>query len=119
MLCPNCSTENPTTNCHCTGCGIHFFGDCAGCGHSNPIDAHFCGGCGVSLRQERDSPSSVTAESQPPKSSIAPEQKIERKTISVLFADIVRSTALIDGKDAEVGFGSKAAVNDDAKSIGY
>src|SRR6266516_6783030 len=54
---------------------------CDRCGRSNDDDAHFCQACGASLRVE------------------TPQQ--ERKLISVLFVDIVGSTARADRADPE------------------
>lgn len=55
---------------------------CATCGHENPEDARFCNGCGATL--------GVVA---------APRE--ERKVVSVVFADLVGSTAMAEQSDPE------------------
>jgi class 3 adenylate cyclase/tetratricopeptide (TPR) repeat protein len=55
---------------------------CPSCGHMNAPDARFCSGCGAAL-----------AEAAPPQE--------ERKLVSVLFVDLVGSTARADQADPE------------------
>ena len=62
------------------------------CGFGNSAAAKFCGGCGVSL----------AADGPTPHSHRRPESReAERKWLTVLFADIVSSAALIDKADPE------------------
>ena len=56
---------------------------CVACGHDNPDGARFCNGCGAPL-------SSTTL---PPRE--------ERKTVSIVFADLVGSTARAESLDPE------------------
>jgi class 3 adenylate cyclase/tetratricopeptide (TPR) repeat protein len=56
---------------------------CAACGESNPARAHFCLGCGRPLGDE---------------SAAVPEL---RRSISIIFADLVGSTVLGESLDAE------------------
>src|SRR5262245_22518206 len=53
---------------------------CAACGRANAADARFCGACGAALT--------------PPSDAV-------RKTVSVVFVDLVGSTALGERLDAE------------------
>ena len=55
---------------------------CLECGTELPAHAHFCAGCGVPTEQRR-------------------EPAEERKLATVLFADLVGSTALADSQDPE------------------
>ena len=55
---------------------------CPSCGHQWPGDQHFCGSCGHAL----DTPAGF---------------REERKVITVLFCDLVGSTARADGSDPE------------------
>ena len=69
----------------CVACGGSLEVACAACGHLCPPASHYCGWCGaprteVSRRNENSG---------------------ERKQATVLFADIVGSTELIVGLDAE------------------
>jgi class 3 adenylate cyclase len=54
---------------------------CPSCGNVNPAGAHFCNGCGASLA--------------------AASRREQRKTVTVLFCDIVGSTALGEKTDPE------------------
>ena len=56
---------------------------CATCGQANPEGFHFCGNCGASLET---GPSG---------------RREERKVLTVLYADVVGSTARADGVDPE------------------
>jgi hypothetical protein len=55
---------------------------CPNCGRSAPAAALFCPSCGSPI-------------------AVAPEPSEERKLATVLFADLVGSTALADSQDAE------------------
>ena len=59
---------------------------CASCGAANEPDERFCGDCGAPL----DAPAAAIAEPQ-----------VERRLVSVLFADLVGHTAHSEGKDVE------------------
>jgi class 3 adenylate cyclase/tetratricopeptide (TPR) repeat protein len=54
---------------------------CTRCGRDNVVDAHFCAGCGTPL---------ATA-----------ARREERKVVTVVFADLVGSTARAEGQDPE------------------
>jgi class 3 adenylate cyclase/tetratricopeptide (TPR) repeat protein len=84
MRCQECAHENTLGSRFCTACGTGLTIPCASCGHGVSPDARFCGWCG-----------SARAGSQ------LAEPGGERKQATVLFADIVDSTVLIGGLDAE------------------
>ncbi len=69
----------------CTSCGAPFAAVCAACGRDCPETARFCPWCGAPQRPAA-------------RPAAAPR---ERKQATVLFADIVGSTARIAGLDAE------------------
>src|SRR5262245_11164386 len=85
MRCANCATDNAPGNKFCTGCGGALDSQCSQCGQAVPPAARFCGACG--------------APHAPQVSLVEPHG--ERKQATVLFADIVGSTELIAGLDAE------------------
>lgn len=85
MRCANCATENALGNKFCTGCGTALASRCGQCGRALPPTARFCGACGT--------PQAVAVPRAAPKG--------ERKQATVLFVDIVGSTELIAGLDAE------------------
>ncbi len=82
---------------------------CSRCDFSNEVNEKFCGGCGVELiaQAPRASPAARSPQSYTPahlaervlNSRAALEG--ERKQVTVLFADIQGSTALIEGLDPE------------------
>ncbi len=80
IRCPRCGRENPLSAQFCMHCGNPLAQRCAVCGAGNPPDVHFCLRCGAPLRGEH-----------------APE----RRVVSVLFADLVGSTALVQRLDPE------------------
>jgi class 3 adenylate cyclase len=61
---------------------------CSSCGHSNPALARFCAQCGTAL----------VAKVEP---VTPPRADAELKHITILFADVVGSTELIEGLDPE------------------
>jgi class 3 adenylate cyclase/tetratricopeptide (TPR) repeat protein len=89
-VCPSCSAINAADQRYCTSCGSALGPRCPSCGASNSIDARFCGTCG--------SPLIETGSAQE-----LPREHLgeERKVVSVLFADLVGSTASADGADPE------------------
>ncbi len=89
MRCANCATENAPGNKFCTSCGSPLEAVCAECGRACHPTARFCGWCGA------------------PRSGRTPlvEPRGERKQATVLFADIVGSTEMIAGLDAELAVG--------------
>ena len=97
----------------CSECGARLPTLCTSCGFSNESDEQLCGGCGKPLTAHTISP----IESGSPASYIPPflSEKIlptratlegERKRVTVLFCDVVNSTALTEplGPDAMAGF---------------
>lgn len=79
MHCPSCGTDNPESNGYCESCGAQLRALCPQCGSKNSPTARFCGSCGAALGAAEG----------------------ERKYATVMFSDIVGSTELIAGLDAE------------------
>ncbi|MBI3998700.1 MAG: tetratricopeptide repeat protein [Armatimonadetes bacterium] len=78
--CPRCGKDNPPEAQFCMACGAPLFQPCPRCGAANPLDAHFCLRCGAPL---------------------AEAAQVERRVLSVLFADLVGSTPLASRLDPE------------------
>src|SRR5579863_7980938 len=93
MLCPTCSTENPTSKRFCTECGTPLGLLCASCGAALTGGEKFCGECGA--------PSSLTAAPGSAPSPPRPASAAERRLVSVLFADLVGFTTLSQSRDSE------------------
>ena len=91
MHCTNCAAEVPEQRKFCGQCGAAVVRRCLACGAANPALNRFCGDCGTKLRV--DSPAVVPT---------APDSRpIERRQLTVLFCDLVGSTALSARLDPE------------------
>src|SRR5258705_10882276 len=91
MQCTNCAAEVPEQTKFCGQCGGAVVRRCLACGAANAALNKFCGDCGTKLRV--DSPALVpTARDSRP---------IERRQLTVLFCDLVGSTALPARLDPE------------------
>jgi adenylate cyclase len=89
MRCGNCATDNAPSSKFCRICGVALNIVCATCGRGCHPEARFCAWCGA----PRIAPLSVV------------EPHGERKQATALFADIVGSTEMIAGLDAEEAVG--------------
>jgi predicted ATPase/class 3 adenylate cyclase len=89
VRCPGCDTVNPDGVRACASCGTAIAVACARCGAGNPPLARFCCGCGSRLE--------VATDDEAPSSLSTPE----RRQITVLFCDVVGSTALSRQLDPE------------------
>jgi predicted ATPase/class 3 adenylate cyclase len=85
MGCSQCGRENRAGRKFCAGCGAPLALACPACGAANEPDEAFCGECGHALT----SPAS------------APAPAVERRLVSILFADLVGFTPLSESRDAE------------------
>ena len=109
MRCPGCKSENPASAKFCIECGVPLARGCPHCTFQNPAGAKFCQECGAGLASPELSP--------PPKKAAPPADNLhngneaaasadtfddgERKTVTVLFADIKGSMDLIENLDPE------------------
>jgi len=95
MRCPRCSADNSAGMRFCGQCGGPLGNACPSCGSSNPPEHRFCGQCGAALNrpglQELSPAAAYTAAAD--LSSTLPG---EMKQVTVLFCDIVNSTALTE-----------------------
>ncbi|HET7727486.1 MAG TPA: adenylate/guanylate cyclase domain-containing protein [Candidatus Limnocylindrales bacterium] len=89
MTCRSCGRALEPGTRFCPGCGTPVGAACAGCGAALPADARFCPSCGA--------PSEAGA-----KPRAAPEPARERKTATMLFADLVGSTTFAERHDPEI-----------------
>jgi class 3 adenylate cyclase len=81
MRCPSCKHDNRADRRYCAACGVHLGQACPSCGtHNNPGEK-FCGACGAPL-------TGAAAEG-------------ERRQLTVLFCDLVGSTAIAGQLDPE------------------
>ncbi|MBV8134073.1 MAG: AAA family ATPase, partial [Deltaproteobacteria bacterium] len=103
MKCAKCGTENREGAKFCNECAAPIKASCLKCGSKNNPGAKFCDECGTSL-----GPSVAASPRKPNDSSIrvidstvAENLEGERKTVTVLFADIKGSMDLIEDLDPE------------------
>jgi ribosomal protein L40E len=102
MKCAKCNAENPVDAKFCIACGDAIEFRCPNCSSVTPAEGTFCKACGHNLRESKEPPS--IDYSQPhaytPKhltdKILTARSAIEgeRKTVTVLFADVANYTAL-------------------------
>lgn len=80
MRCSKCGLENERKSRFCVECGSPLH-PCAQCGHPNPAGAKYCAECGATIEVR--------------------ETLAERRQITVMFCDLVGSTALSSYLDPE------------------
>src|SRR5262249_17541144 len=108
--CRKCAAENPADAQFCMACGTRLERSCQECGAPALPEARFCVACGAGLEVEQpgaDAPLAVgevagaagTSEVLP---RAAPEASgEERRTVTVLFADLSGYTAIAERLDPE------------------
>src|SRR6516164_3698680 len=104
MLCPKCKTENPEGLKFCNECGAPFKTLCGSCGFENATAAKFCGQCGAALGAPAAAASAKKFDQTQIRLTDAPAPENlegERKTVTMLFADIKGSMDLIEDLDPE------------------
>ncbi len=90
MKCPHCGAAVAGDKKFCGDCGRALPWNCSGCGSENPADKRFCGDCGAARPSMPDA-AQVAAATQSP----------ERRLMTVVFVDLVGSTALGERLDPE------------------
>jgi class 3 adenylate cyclase len=93
MRCQKCSAENSQGSRFCIQCGNPLGRLCQNCGCGNPPEARFCAQCGALLAPTVSPPSEIEARG----GNIAGE----RRHLTVLFCDLVGSTAIATSMDPE------------------
>jgi class 3 adenylate cyclase/tetratricopeptide (TPR) repeat protein len=90
MKCPRCRMANRDGRRFCAKCGATLGVGCPECDFVNEPLEDFCGGCGRALTDNKDSfPNRLTA------------REAERRQLTVMFCDLVGSTALSHQLDPE------------------
>src|SRR5262245_9944526 len=93
--CQSCGHENRAANRFCEECGATLARRCGGCGGDVPSTAKFCGACGASLVAPLDHTT------KPGHEVGGAGDMVARKIVTVVFADLIGSTALHERLDAE------------------
>ena len=97
MECPSCGSANQDANQFCGDCGAPLAQHCRACGRESPLGQEFCGDCGAPLTNALSSerPSTVATPGNPASAGA------ERRQLTVMFCDLVGSTALAARLDPE------------------
>ncbi len=96
MLCSRCGLRVATGSKFCRDCGMPLSWQCGACGHQNAAGARFCSVCGqTSAKEFPEEPGATEA----PKAGAKPQ--VERRRLTVMFVDLVGSTALGTRLDPE------------------
>ena len=107
MKCARCAQENPPLAKFCLECAMPFALKCANCGAQLPPRAKLCFECATPVSDPRGAARLASSDVCAPKH---PAQRItnsktalegERKHITVLFADVTASMAVLTSHDAE------------------
>src|SRR5690349_10215241 len=93
MRCSNCGIDNAAGSRFCNQCGMALGKTCSKCAVENAREAKFCSQCGAPLNP----PPERGAESERRAHALAGE----RRHLTVLFCDLVGSTALAAQLDPE------------------
>src|SRR3989441_5606573 len=107
MRCSRCQHDNPPGLKFCGECGTPLMRACPSCGAANTPTQKFCGECGTGLAATPTLGEARVPESYTPRhlaeKILASRTAIEgeRKPVTVLFCDIVSSTALAEALGPE------------------
>src|SRR5215510_5629739 len=91
MKCASCSHANPQSARFCNGCGAPLSPRCPSCAADNPSGSRFCNACGASLAAPAD----------PVRKAGPTDDTGTRKVVTIVFADLIGSTALHERLDPE------------------
>ena len=97
MECLNCKAKLSDGSKFCMECGAPLPLACPSCGLGNPLHAKFCANCGTKLIGV----STALAETPASLAPLSPESSAERRQLTVMFCDLVGSTALSAQLDPE------------------
>jgi class 3 adenylate cyclase/tetratricopeptide (TPR) repeat protein len=95
MECPSCYSDTPDDSRFCDVCGAALPGCCPSCGAANRVGARFCSKCGQTLTADRSAGSSSE------RTSSESAQAADRRQLTIMFCDLVGSTALSSQLDPE------------------
>ena len=104
MRCSKCGAENPDRAKFCEECASPFTRRCPSCNTENSLTAKFCIECAKPLesaggKSQRTSTASSTIQVSAETADASLDG--ERKTVTMLFADIKGSMDLMEGLDPE------------------
>ena len=95
MACPNCGASVSAGAKFCAECGCAVSRTCPRCGCLAAAGAKFCSDCGISFSPNHG------FDAKPAAGALFPSQAPERRQLTVMFCDMVGSTALSTRLDPE------------------
>jgi class 3 adenylate cyclase len=98
MRCPACRHDNRPEARFCEACGVAFVASCPACTAGIVLGQRFCHACGAALGDGAPPGADAVGGDGGP---AAPLLRGERKQVTVMFADLMGSLALIGVEDAE------------------
>lgn len=114
MFCKACGADNDATHQFCSSCGQKLMRVCQGCQFGNSPQASFCGQCGKPLDAVNPPAGNFDSASaqhglvgpgnkaeRDERTEVSTEGSVERRQVTVLFCDLVGSTALSSRIDPE------------------
>jgi class 3 adenylate cyclase/predicted ATPase len=99
MHCPSCNASLKEGSKFCEQCGSVLPRVCLTCGHANSAQARFCSECGVGLVPGK--PSLAASIGPRPTPLATPASSAERRQLTIMFCDMVGSSALSTRLDPE------------------
>ncbi len=112
LTCPNCGHENPSDAIVCGHCATPLANLCPNCGFENPRGFKFCGNCGTNLLTANLARLSNSEQLRRLRGLIpmplvdkilnaSKQIEGERRTVTVLFSDVVGFTSMSEKLDPE------------------
>ena len=101
MECPICRAETPDVGKFCTTCGAALPVRCPSCGSANHSSSKFCLDCGQKLSGANYETTTKPATPSVASPSTQSNTSAERRQVTVMFCDLVGSTALSARMDPE------------------
>ncbi len=101
MECPSCHAAVSEGSRFCDQCGAMMPNRCPSCDHLNQPSARFCAGCGANLTGADAKPSDPASLAEPELAPAPSGPSAERRQLTVMFCDLVGSTALSARLDPE------------------
>src|SRR5262245_17127949 len=97
LQCPGCSVEVPEGRKFCGKCGIALPRACLHCGHAVPPEDSFCSECGAVAGSTAPAPPAARRTAP----TTATASTAERRQLTIMFCDMVGSSALSTRLDPE------------------